>query len=408
MNSSNASPQPLAGIRVLDFSQNLAGPYATQILADWGAEVLKVEPPGGDPARAWGPPFIDGDSPLFQVVNRNKRRLELNLKDSGDLQRALELAEEADVVVQALRHGVAERLGIGADEVRRRNPGAIYVSVTSYGSVGPFAREPGYDPLMQARSGLMSITGHPDSPPARAGASVIDLPTGIWTAVGVMGALLERERTGKGCHVETSLLDTSLALMSYHFAGYLAGGPQPARQGSAISMIAPYAAFPTSDGEVMLAAGNDRIFSRLLQALGLESLKDDERFATNALRVAHRDVLGDLIAAASKTRATDQLLKRLAKFSVPAAPIQSLADAARDPAVLASGMLREATSAGGLAMIDIPAPIRIDGARLPFRRPPPAAAGKRRADGSEGPASFAGPPRGWKKAERVGAPARLT
>ena len=292
---------PLAGVRVLDFTQNLAGPFATQILGDLGADVIKVEPPGGDPARRWGPPFVGGNSHLFQVVNRNKRGVILDLKTEGGRARALGLAAGSDVVLQALRRGVAERLGIGYEAVRAANPGVIYVSVTSHGPEGPLADDPGYDPLMQARSGLMSVTGDPDGDPARVGTSIVDMGTGMWTAIAVMGALMERERTGRGCHVTASLLDTALAWMSYHMTSYLATGALPQRMGTGLAMIAPYQGFPCTDGSVMIAAGNDVIFRRLCDALELDLAEDPrlrvERTAGGEQREAGGDSGGAHAAA---------------------------------------------------------------------------------------------------------------
>lgn len=290
---------PLAGIRVTDFSQNLAGPFATQILGDLGADVVKVEPPGGDPARHWGPPFVGGQGALFQVVNRNKRSVILDLKKGADRARALQLATGSDVVIQALRRGAADRLGIGPERVRAAHPAVIYVSVTAYGPDGPLRDEPGYDPLMQARSGLMSVTGDPGGNPARTGTSIVDLATGMWTAIAVMSALMERRSTGRGCHVTTSLLDTSLAWMSYHLTGYLATGILPQPMGSSIGMIAPYRAFPCTDGSVMIAAGNDDIFRRLCDALEL-TLTGRPDYADNASRVANSERLAELICARTR------------------------------------------------------------------------------------------------------------
>ena len=251
----------LEGIRVVDLSQNIAGPYGTQMLADLGADVVKVEPPGGDPARTWGPPFGEGETPLFLSANRNKRSICVDLKSDGGKAVVDRLVDSADVFVQAFRSGVIESLGFGYAQLKQRRPALIYASVTGFGSPGPLRETPGYDPLIQGYSGLMSITGHPGGPPARAGASVVDLGTGILVALGVLAALRERDRSGKGTHVEASLLDTSLGWVSYHLYGYLASGRVPGRMGSGIGMIAPYEAFATKDGELMIAGGT-RLFFR--------------------------------------------------------------------------------------------------------------------------------------------------
>ena len=363
---------PLSGVRVVDFSQNLAGPYAAQILGDLGADVVKVEPPGGDPARRWGPPFIGGNSHLFQAVNRNKRSVILDLKTADGRERARDLAMGADVVIQALRFGVADRLGIGYDRVRDGNPEVIYVSVTSHGPGGPLRDDPGYDPLMQARSGLMSVTGERDGEPVRVGTSIVDLGTGTWTAIAVLGALMERERTGRGCHVTASLLDTSLAWMSYHLTSYLATGRLPGPMGTSIAMIAPYEAFPCTDGSVMIAAGNDDIFGRLCRALELE-LTEDPDYARNADRVANGRRLAEIVAARTRRHSVNDLLELLRSHRVPAAPIHTVASALEDPQTAATGMLRSCAHPAIANHVDIPMPVRWDGKRASLRRFPPDA-----------------------------------
>ena len=363
---------PLAGVRVVDFSQNLAGPFAGQILGDLGAGVIKVEPPGGDPARRWGPPFTGGQSHLFQVVNRNKRSVVLDLKTESGRSRGLKLAAGSDVVLQALRRGAAERLGIGWEDVRTANPAVIYVSLTSHGLEGPLADDPGYDPLMQARSGLMSVTGDPGGNPARSGTSVVDMGTGMWTAIAVLGALMERRRTGRGCHVTTSLLDTSLAWMSYHITSYLATGHPPERMGSAIAMIAPYEAFPCTDGSVMIAAGNDASFRRLCDALELE-LASRADYRSNAARVTNRGQLADILSERTRRFSTGALLDLLRRCRVPAAPIHTVASALDDPQTAATGMLRRCEHPTIDNYVDIPMPVRWDGRQAALRRFPPAA-----------------------------------
>ena len=372
MSAPQLPPAPLAGIRVLDFSQNLAGPFATQILGDLGADVVKVEPPGGDPARQWGPPFVGGQSTLFQVVNRNKRSVILDLKEQAGRDRARRLAAAADVVVQALRHGAADRLGIGYERVKAGNPAVIYVSVTAHGNEGPLRDDPGYDPLMQARSGLMSVTGDPGGNPARVGTSIVDLGTGMWTAIAVMAALMERQRTGQGCHVTTSLLDTSLAWMSYHLTGYLATGVLPQPMGTSIGMIAPYQAFPCTDGSVMIAAGNDDIFRRLCAALRL-NLSGLPDYADNASRVANSTRLAERIAERTREHAVDALLDLLSGHRVPAAPIHTVASALEDPQTAATGMVRRRDHPDIAGYVDVPMPVRWDGRRATLRRVPPAA-----------------------------------
>ena len=361
---------PLTGLRVADFSQNLAGPYASQVLADLGADVVKVEPPGGDPARRWGPPFIRDQSTLFQAVNRNKRGVVLDLGTEAGQARARELAAQADVVLQALRPGGAERFGIDYGSVRETNAAVVYASVLAYGKDGPLRDEPGYDPLMQAMSGLMSVTGEPGGSPVRVGASVVDLGAGMWLAVGVLGALRERDRTGRGCHVTVSLLDTALAWMSYHVTGYLATGNIPGPMGTSIAMIAPYEAFPCTDGSVMIAAGNDVIFGRLCNALALD-LATHPDYAANASRVANGARLAGIIAERTRRHTVEGLLRLLSDHRVPAAPIHNVASALAHPQTAATGMVQRHEDSELGDYVDIPMPVRWDGRRAALRRFPP-------------------------------------
>ena len=387
---------PLAGMRVLDFSQNVAGPYATQILGDMGADVIKVEPPGGDAARTWGPPWVGEDSPVFQVANRNKRAVVLNLRRDEDRERAQQLAGEADVVVEAFRRGVAERLGIGYETVRAANPGVVYVSVTSHGPTGPLRDDPGYDSLFQARSGLVSVTGEPEGNPVRVGSSIVDLGTGVWVATGVLGALMERERTGRGTHVTAALLDTALALMSYHLTGCLATGEEPPRMGTGIAMIAPSEAFPCADGRsVMIAGGNNAAFARLCTALELDDLGAQPEYAQNAGRVANREYLAEVISERTRQLSAEALLALLRAHGVPAAPIHSVASAVKDPQAIASGMLRKADHPHVAGYVDVPSPLRWDGQRATLRRFPPRL-GEHQGDVLEGD-------RGWPEDERASA-----
>ena len=363
----------LEGIRVVDLSQNIAGPYGTQMLADLGADVVKVEPPGGDPARTWGPPFWEGETPLFLSANRNKRSICVDLKSDGGKAVVDRLVDSADVFVQAFRSGVIESLGFGYAQLKQRRPALIYASVTGFGSQGPLRETPGYDPLIQGYSGLMSITGHPGGPPARAGASVVDLGTGILVALGVLAALRERDRSGKGTHVEASLLDTSLGWVSYHLYGYLASGRVPGRMGSGIGMIAPYEAFATKDGELMIAGGNEAIFSRLCEALGLSDVAADPRFIDNPTRVAHRDELHEIIAARTAELTTADLRAVLEKHRVPCSPIQDIGQVADDPQVRASGMLDPCPHPRIPDYRNLGFPLRFNGDRPALRSVPPLA-----------------------------------
>ncbi len=361
----------LDGIRVVDLSQNLAGPYCAQILADLGADVIKVEPPGGDSARDWGPPFWGGQSPLFLVGNRNKRSIELDLKTGWGKEVMDTLIRRSDVFIQSSRKGAMERLGLGYDDVRAIRPDVIYVSVTAYGPEGPSSHLPGYDPLMQAHAGLMSITGAKGGEPARAGASVVDVGTAMWGAIGVLSALRDRDRTGNGAHVVTSLLETALGQVSYHLLGTLATGVVPGPMGSGISMIAPYRAFETSDGRRMIAAGNDATFRRLCDALDLADVKDAPQFASNPLRVEHRDELEARVEAVTRNMSTEELAAVLDEHGVPSGPINDLAQVLDDPQVNATGLLESSEHPRIPDYRTLHLPLRWDGRRARTERAPP-------------------------------------
>ena len=362
----------LGGLFVLDLSQNLAGPYCAQLLGDLGAEVVKVEPPGGgDPSRAWGPPFWAGESPIFLSGNRNKRSVAIDLKAPEGRAAVRRLLEKADVVVQSFRAGVAERLGVGYDDVRALAPRAIYCSISAFGAHGPLKDLPGYDPLMQAYAGLISVNGDPDGPPARVGFSVVDMGTGLWAAVAVLGALRERDATGLGRKVDVSLFEVALNWNAYHLLGYLGTGTVPGPLGSALGMIAPYEAFPTSDGEIMIAAGNDVLFRRLCDVLDTPGLADDPRFSNNSARVDEHDMLFEQIASRTLNVSTAELEARLRQAGVPCAPILDVAQVAALPQTTASGVLQPATHARIPDYRGVGVPFELAGERPAVRRAPP-------------------------------------
>ena len=363
----------LQGIRVIDVTQNIAGPHSTQTLGDLGADVIKIEPPGGDPTRSWGPPFWEGEPPLFLSYNRNKRSVVLDLKSEGGRDVLWRLIDSADVFVQAYRAGVIEKLGFAYEQVRERRPDIIYASVTGYGSRGPLKERPGYDPLIQAYTGVMSLTGHPDGPPARVGGSVVDVGTGILTALGILAALRERDKTGKGTHVEASLLATSLGWVSYHIQGYLASGEVPGRMDTGLASIAPYEAFRTEDGELMISAGNDGIFSRLCQSLGLAELLDDERFRDNPTRVANRDAVHALIEVKTARMSTEELRALLDEHRVPCAPIRDVSEVVDDEQVRANELLEPVEHPRIPGYRDVAFPLQFDGVRPGTRSVPPMA-----------------------------------
>lgn len=358
--------EPLADIRVLDLTSSLAGPHCTEILGALGADVVKVErPEGGDDTRSWGPPFWDGEGTLFLAANANKRSLVLRLSDPRGREALLRLADRSDVFIQSLRPGLAERSGFGPEEVRARNPRLVYCSIGAFGRVGPLRDAPGYDPLIQAASGIMSVTGEPGGEPVRVGASLVDHMTGMWAALGIVAALGERAETGVGRVVDTSLYETALGLMSYHLTGYVASGTPPGRLGTEFPLIAPYQAFATADGHVMVAATNDRLFSALCDALDLAGVPEDARFATNPARVENRVALTDLLAARFAAAPTVTWLERLGAAGVPAAPVQDVAAVLRHPQTEALEMLE--TELRALA----PA-LSVDGARVRNRKRAPA------------------------------------
>ena len=359
--------RPLAGTRVVDLTSSLAGPTATQLLAALGADVVKVEPPAGDHARAWGPPLIGGEGALFLASNAGKRSLSLDLGEEHGREIVVRLADRADVFVQSLRPGAAERHGLGADELRMRNSRLVYCSIGAFGSRGPLSGQPGYDPLLQAASGIMSVTGETGRPPVRVGVSLIDLGTGVWAALGVLAALYERERTGEGRTLELSLYETALSQLSYQLVGYLGTGFVPGREGSAFAQIAPYQVFPTRDGELMIVAGNDKLFAALCEVLGVSELGTDPRFHTNPDRVTNRAALVALLEERTKERDSAELLDALVAAGVPASPVHDVGEAARHPQTEALGILQ---SLGNLATVA--APLSADGERVRHSAPPPA------------------------------------
>jgi crotonobetainyl-CoA:carnitine CoA-transferase CaiB-like acyl-CoA transferase len=355
---------PLAGIRIVDVTVSLAGPYCTQLLGALGAEVIKVERPGGgDETRRWG---VGGESPLFLAANANKRSVALDLGRPEALEALLRLADRADVFVQSLRPGLADERGLGADALRARNDRLIYCAIGAFGRFGPLAGEPGYDPLMQAAAAIMSVTGEADRPPVRVGVSLVDQTTALWAVLGILLALGERERTGKGTTVDVALFESAVSLVPYHLIDYLRTGTVAGRHGTAFPLIAPYEAFETADGRLMLAAGNDRLFARLCEALELEALPRDPRFATNPDRVANRDELRRLLAERLQTRPLATWLERLSAARVPASPVNDVAQLAEHEQVRALGLVQDVDGAPLVAP-----PLSLDGERLAHASPPP-------------------------------------
>jgi len=363
---------PLEGIVVADLTQNVAGPFCTQILGDMGAEVVKVERPGrGDDARAWAPPFWGDESATFLALNRNKKSLALDLKRDGGLEVLHRLIARADVFVQSLRIGAIGELGLDFPGAARINSRLVYCAITAFGKRGPLADRPGYDPLMQAYGGLMSVNGHPGQEPARVGTSIVDMGTGMWAALGIVAALRQRDATGRAVEVTTTLFETALMWVSYHAMGYLGSGEVPRPQGSGTAMIAPYQAFPTADGYAMIAAGSDAIFHRLAAALGAPGLADDARFTDNPSRVRHRGQLVAALSAITRELKTADLLERLRAADVPSAPILTVDAALAEPQTHSSGMLVSAPHPRVADYRSLGLPILWNDHRPEVRRVPP-------------------------------------
>ncbi|SFS79097.1 Crotonobetainyl-CoA:carnitine CoA-transferase CaiB [Saccharopolyspora flava] len=320
---SQPAPGPLSGLLIADFSRILAGPYATMLLADLGADVVKVESPGGDDTRTWMPPERDGVSTYYLAINRNKRSIALDLTDPEDGEVARELAARADVLIENFRPGGLARFGLDYDTAAARNPGLVYASISGFGT-GAGARLAGYDLLVQAMSGLMSLTGDPDGPPYRSGISVFDLMTGMHAAIGILSALHHRSSSGEGQHVEVNLLSSALSGLVNHSTGYVASGAVPHRMGNAHPSLFPYEPLPTADNDLIVIAGNDGQFRALCGVLGLDELVDDERFRHNDDRTRNRDQLRPLLVAELRKRPALEWWRELSEAGVACGPINTV------------------------------------------------------------------------------------
>jgi crotonobetainyl-CoA:carnitine CoA-transferase CaiB-like acyl-CoA transferase len=323
-----ASPGALDGILVADLSRVLAGPLCAMTLGDLGAEVIKVErPDGGDDTRHFGPPFVDEGATYYLGLNRNKRSVTLDLKDPGDVELARRLCERADVVIESFRPGTIERLGLGHAEIQAANPGVVYCSISAFGAGERAATLPGYDLLLQAMSGLMSVTGEPDGRPLKVGAALIDMICGLYASSGILAALHARERTGRGQRVEVSLMESALAALLNQGSGFLGAGVVPGRLGNRHPSITPYETFAAADGDFAVACANDAMYRRLCAAVGRPELADDERFATNRERVARRDELVAELEATFATAPAAEWVQRLSDAAVPAGAINDIGQA---------------------------------------------------------------------------------
>jgi crotonobetainyl-CoA:carnitine CoA-transferase CaiB-like acyl-CoA transferase len=360
---------PLAGILVADFSRILAGPYATMLLADMGADVIKVEGPAGDDTRTWIPPEREGVSTYYLGINRGKRSIALDLRDETDAEAARELARRADVLIENFKPGGLARYGLDYESVRAANPGLIYSSITGFGA-GKGSHVPGYDLMVQAMSGLMSLTGDPDGPPYRAGISVFDVMAGNHALIGILAALRHRDRTGEGQLVEVNLLSSALTGLVNHSSAYVAGGVVPYRMGNAHPSVFPYEPLPTADDDIIIAAANDRQFRKLCEVLDIPEVADDPRFARNVDRTANREELRPLLLERLARRGAVEWFEELVAVGVPCGPIQTIdggfAMADRfglDPVVQAGE--------GERAMPTTRHPIRFSATPAGYRLPPP-------------------------------------
>ncbi len=357
----NRSTGPLQGIVVVELGHSVAAPYAGQVLGDLGAEVIKIEKPAGDDARHWGPPFLDGVAATFQALNRAKRSVVVNLRDPAQLQGLKDfIVARADVVLQNMRPGNTDKLGLGAAALRELKPELVYCNMGAFGAHGPLADKPGYDPLMQAFGGIMSVVGEPDRPSVRVGPSIIDQGTAMWAALGIVAALLQRKDTGEGAVVDVSLFETAVAWMTMQCAQYAGSGELPRKAGSGQAGIVPYRAYETADGELVVAAGNNTLFERLAKVLGHPEWPQDERFVDNPTRVANASALYALIEPEMKRRTSAEWVELLEEAGVPCAPVQNVAEMLDHPQTAALGIVQEV--AGSSAPL-VGLPISFNGKR---------------------------------------------
>ena len=365
---------PLEGVRVLDLSRVLTGPFCSMLLGDLGAEVIKVEiPKTGDDTRQWGPPFIHGESAYFLSVNRNKKSLTLNLGEEKGRDILYALAEKSDILLENFRPGVTKKLRVDYPTLAGKNPRLIYCSISSYGYSGPYRDRLAYDLVLQAMGGLMGITGEPGRPPVRIGVALSDIGAGMYAAISILAAFAARARTGKGQWIDVSLLDTTVSWLTYMAAYYFATGKNPEKAGSTHPTIVPYQCFKTEDNEyVALAIGNDKLFQNFCRAISNEKLAEDPRFSTNPSRVAHRNQLVPMLEEIFAQKPRDEWLRIFAKADVPAGPVSSIQEIFSDPQILYRKMLVriQHSTAGEISQIGIPMIFSDTNAEI--RSPPPA------------------------------------
>jgi crotonobetainyl-CoA:carnitine CoA-transferase CaiB-like acyl-CoA transferase len=363
---------PLDGITVIDFTRVLSGPYCTMQLADMGARVIKIEQPGrGDDTRGWGPPFVNGESAYFLSINRNKESLTLDLKHPRARRVLDALLAKADVVVENFRPGTMTRLGLGYEELAQRFPRLVYGSISGFGQTGPRRKEAGYDAVVQAEGGLMSITGAADGPAYRLGVAISDIVSGMFAVQGIAFALLARERSGRGQQVDIGMLETTAALLTYQAGIYFATGSTPARMGNRHPTIVPYETFEASDGEFVIAVGNDEQWRRFCTVIGAESLATDERFATNRGRVSNYDVLRPQLGVRLRTRTRAEWVTALRAAGVPCGSVRAIAEVLTDPHLEARDMIQDLEHAAAGAIRVLGVPIKLSETAGSVRQPPP-------------------------------------
>jgi len=362
--------RPLAGLVAVELGHSVAAPVAGHVLADLGATLIKIEnPSGGDDARNWGPPFWHGASAMFQALNRNKFSAAIDLKDAGQLA-ALHrfLAEETDIVVQNMRPGLVDKIGIGAEALRAANPRLIYCNLWAFGRTGPFKDRPGYDPLMQAFGGIMSVTGEEGRPPVRVGPSIVDQGTGMWAVIGILSALRRLGETGEGCVIDTSLFETTLSWIGTAAANYRASGNVPKRRGSEMGGLVPYKVYEAADGYILIAAGNDNLFRRLAEAVGHPEWLEDPVFATNPERVRNRDIVNGAVQKVIATRSRAEWQDVFDEANVPSAPLQTV-DQVIEHAQTQALEICQQTPDGTMSLVGLP--LSFDGLRPPLVNGPP-------------------------------------
>lgn len=361
---------PLAGVTIVEIGQNVAAPAAAQILADLGARVIKVEKPKGDDARHWGPPYWEGAASMFQSMNRNKLSVVVNFRDRDDVEALSRLIqEEADVVLQSMRPGLLQEHGLDSERLRQSCPRLIWCDLGAFGAGGPLGQQPGYDPLMQAFAGLMSVTGVTGGEPVRTGYSVVDVGTGMWAAMAILAALYRRKDTGVGGQLDVSLFETAMSWMSAAAAHYQSSGEIPEKHGSGAPAIVPYRAYQAKDGHIVVAAGNDTLFRRFALALGRPEWPEDPKFNGNPQRVAHRDELDQHIEQLMSEQSVAYWIECLNRADVPCAPVQNVSQALAHPQTAALGVVQPVPDS---TMSLVGLPIRFDSHRPAIRSAPPA------------------------------------